>query len=79
MQELVITLKRDQFSLLWTSLHAREKELLTRVEEYGEDSDQGADALNDLAYLRLYKQSLREKAESVFNANAFIVSDEAYS
>ena len=78
MQELELTIDRNAFSLLWISLHAREADLLGRVEEHGEDSDEGADALNDLAYLRLYKKSLKEKAEQVFDSNAFIVSDEPY-
>lgn len=78
MRSLDLTLTSDNFSLLWMSLHAREAELLHRVEVYGEDSDQGADALNDLAYLRLYKKELKEKAEKVFGKNVFIVSDEPY-
>ena len=78
MKELELKLKRDQFSLIWMSLHSREKELLACVEEYGEDSDQGADALNDLAYLRLFRDSLKQKAEPIFHENAFIVSDDAY-
>lgn len=79
MNELNITVDRSAFSLLWMSLHSRENELLKRVEVYGEDSDEGADALNDLAYLRLYKNNLEEKAKAVFDANAFIVSDEPYN
>jgi hypothetical protein len=78
MKELELKLKRDQFSLIWVSLYSREKELLARVEEHGEDSDQGADALNDLAYLRLFRDSLKQKAESIFHENAFIVSDDGY-
>lgn len=78
MKELKLTINRSSFSLLWMSLHARESELLERVENHGEDSDQGADALNDLAYLRLYKIELKEKAEKIFDANVFIVSDETY-
>ncbi len=79
MRELELTLKSDNFSLIWISLHAREKELLARIEEYGENSDQGADALSDLAYLRLYQKSLRAKAESIFNKNVFNTSDETYA
>jgi hypothetical protein len=78
MREIEIKLKRDQFSLIWMSLHARENELLARIKKYGEDSDEGADALNDLAYLRLYKNSLKEKAEPVFHKNAFIINDDPY-
>lgn len=79
MKELELKLKRDQFSLIWMSLHAREKELLARIEKFGEDSDEGADALNDLAYLRLYKNSLKEKAMPIFHENVFIVSDDPYN
>ena len=78
MRELELTIDRSAFSLLWMSIHARENELLKRVEEHGEDSNEGADALNDLAYLRLYKKGLKEKAENIFDANAFIVSDDPY-
>ncbi len=78
MRELNLTIDRVSFSLLWMSLHARENELLGRVEKYGEDSNEGADALNDLAYLRLYKIDLKEEAEQVFDANAFIVGDDSY-
>jgi len=78
MRELALKIDRSTFSLLWMSLHARENELLMRVEKHGEDSDEGADALNDLVALRLYINELKEQAEKVFDANAFIVSDEPY-
>lgn len=78
MRELNLILDRSAFTLIWTSIHAREDCLLERVEEFGEDSDEGADALNDLAYLRLYKNGLKRQAETVFDSNAFIVSDEAF-
>lgn len=73
MRELVLSIDRSTFSLIWMSLHARESNLLKRVEEFGEDSDEGSDALNDIAALRLYKKELKEIAEKVFDANAFIV------
>lgn len=76
MNELELKIDRSTFGLLWMSLHAREEQLIKRLEEHGEDSDEGADALNDLAVLRLYKLELKELAEKVFDANAFIVSDE---
>ena len=76
MQELDITIDSNGFNLIWKSLHAHENNLLAVVEEHGEDSDEGADALNDLAFLRLYKIGLKEKAEKVFHANAFIVEDD---
>ena len=78
MRELELRIDRSVFSLLWMSLHAREAQLLDRIQRSGEDSDQGADALNDLAALRLYRNDLKEKAEKIFDANAFIVSDEPY-
>ncbi|MCO1337044.1 hypothetical protein MO867_22225 [Microbulbifer sp. OS29] len=78
MRELELKIDRSTFSLLWMSLHARENELLSRVEQFGEDSDEGADALNDIVALRLYKRELKEQAEKVFDKNAFIVSDESY-
>ncbi|MGL6159947.1 hypothetical protein [Microbulbifer sp.] len=78
MRELELKVDRSTFNLLWVSLHAREAELLKRVEEFGEDSDEGADALNDIVALRLYKEELKEQGEKVFDANAFIVSDAPY-
>ena len=78
MRKLDISLKADHFNLIWVSLHAREQQLLKVVEDFGEDSDQGADALNDIVYLRLYRNSLREKAEPIFNKSVFIVGDEPY-
>jgi hypothetical protein len=75
MKELELRLKRDQFRLVWVSLHSREKELLALVDKYGEDSDEGSDALNDLAYLRLYRNSLKEKAVPIFHENVFILDD----
>ena len=76
MRELNITLDRGSFNLIWKSLHARENELLHIIKEHGEDSDKGADALNDTAYLRLYKIGLKKAAEKTFNANAFIVEND---
>ena len=69
---LELTIDRSTFSLLWMSLHSRELELLEIINFYGEDSDEGADALNDIVALRLYEKELKEKAEKVFDSNAFI-------
>ncbi len=78
MSELDLKIDRATFTLLWKSLHAREDALLQIVEQHGEDSDQGADALNDIVALRLYKKELKEQAEPVFDPNAFLVDDEPY-
>lgn len=78
MQDLDLRIDRSTFNLIWKSLHARENSLLKIVEEFGEDSDEGADSLNDIIALRLYKKELKEQAEKVFDANAFIVSDDPY-
>ncbi|WHI45680.1 hypothetical protein [Microbulbifer sp. VAAF005] len=78
MRTLKLEIDRSTFSLLWTSLHTRENELLNRINEFGEDSDEAADAANDVIALRLYKKELKAQAEEVFDENAFIVSDEAY-
>lgn len=75
MRVLELKIDRSTFNLLWKSLHAREDALLRRVEEYGEDSDEGADALNDIMALRLYRKELREAAEPVFDTNAFLTDD----
>ncbi len=78
MQELELRIDRSTFSLLWKSLHTREDTLLKIVDKYSEDSDEGADALNDIVALRLYKKELKEQAEKIFDANAFIVNDDPY-
>lgn len=78
MEKLNLSLDQSTFNLVWRSLHAREKELLDVVDTYGDDSDEGADALNDLVVLRLYKDELQEQAKQVFSdENAFILEDVA--
>ncbi len=76
MNELDIKLDSNSFNLLWKALHAHENNLLKIVDEFGEDSDEGADALNDLAFLRLYKDGIKKKAEKVFHKNSFIVEND---
>lgn len=78
LRQLDISLQQKHFSLIWKSLHAREQELLTRVEKYGEDSEEGGLALNDIAFLRLYRKELKKEAKEIFNQNAFSLSDGAY-
>jgi len=76
MESLNLSLDQGSFNLIWRSLHAREKELLSIVENFGDDSDEGADALNDIVALRLYIDELKEQAEKVFSdKNAFILED----
>ncbi|WP_096087231.1 hypothetical protein [Agaribacterium haliotis] len=76
MESLNLSLDQSSFNLIWRSLHAREKELLSIVENFGDDSDEGADALNDIVALRLYIDELKEQAEKVFSdKNAFILED----
>lgn len=78
MRELNLNFNHDNFNLLWISLSARERELLNTIEEHGDDSEEGALALNDLAYLRLYIAELKEKAEKVFDESVFNTSDDAF-
>lgn len=76
MKFLNLPLNQSTFNLIWRSLHAREKELLSIVEKFGDESDEGADALNDIVALRLYTDELKEQAEKVFSdKNAFILED----
>ncbi len=76
MKLLNLPLNQSTFNLIWRSLHAREKELLSIVEKFGDESDEGADALNDIVALRLYIDELKEQAEKVFSdKNAFILED----
>ncbi|OZG70345.1 hypothetical protein BTA51_26235 [Hahella sp. CCB-MM4] len=76
MRELELKVSRSAFNMLWCSLHDREAALLRVVEKYGIDSDEGADALNDVTALRCYMAELKDQAEKVFDANAFIIEDE---
>jgi len=78
MRELELKIDRSSFNLIWKSLHSRENELLAIVEANGEDSEEGADALNDIVALRLYKKEIKEQAEKIFDANVFLVNDEPY-
>ena len=78
MRELDLKFNHDNFSLFWLSLLARENELLQIIEKYGEDSDAGSFALNDLGYLRLYRDDLKEKGQKVFDDSVFSESDEPY-
>lgn len=75
MQELNLKIDSGTFNLIWRSLHARESELLNIVSKHGDDSDEGADALNDIVTLRLYKEELEEQAGEIFDKNAFILED----
>lgn len=76
MENINLSLDQSSFNLIWRSLHAREKELLCIIEQFGDDSDEGADALNDIVVLRLYIEDLKEQAETVFSdKNAFILED----
>ncbi len=72
---LELSLNRQDFRLIWISLHTQESRLLDIIDKCGEDSDEAADALNDITYLRLYKKELRQKAEGIFNEGAFIPTD----
>ena len=78
MRELQLTFSHDSFNLLWISLCSREKELLNIVDEFGEDSEDGALALNDLAYLHIFKEKIKDKACDVFDESVFDVSDETF-
>ncbi len=76
MKLLNLPLNQSTFNLIWRSLHAREKELLSIVEKFGDESDEGADALNDIVALRLYIDELKEQAEKVFSdKNTFTLED----
>jgi hypothetical protein len=75
MEGIDLQIDSKAFNLIWCSLHDREKTLLKIIEEYDEESDEATDALNDLAYLRIYKSGLKEMAEKSFHQNAFIIDD----
>ena len=75
-RRLTLHLKGQHFSLIWMALHDREQKLLQIIEGYGEDSDEGALAANDIIYLRLYRDELQKKAVEVFEPNVFDLSEE---
>lgn len=74
-REIEITITENNFNLIWCALHDRETKLLRVIDKYGEESDEAVHAANDLIYLRLYKDSLKSKAESVFWPDTFTVDD----
>jgi len=76
MRTFELNIDEKYFNLLWRSITERENELLSEIEQAGEDSDDAALIGNDLAYLRLCKKELEEKAKSsAFSQGAFSLDD----
>ena len=79
MRNLSLMIDEQNFNLIWRGLAAREKELLKIIEEHKDDEDDeiAPCANNDLIYLRLYQDQLKELAtDATFRDNVFDTSDE---
>ena len=75
MLEFSLAIDERNFNLIWRGLNAREKELLKIIND-DEDDELAPLANNDLIYLRLYKDSLKELAQqAAFSKNAFSLND----
>jgi hypothetical protein len=76
MRSFELAIDEKLFNLLWRSLCARENELLAKISDEPEDSDDAALLGNDLAYLRLCKKSLEEKARNTtFSDSVFSLEE----
>ncbi|WP_221793708.1 hypothetical protein [Oceanobacter mangrovi] len=76
MRELQLNFDSAAFNMLWRSLAAREKELLSIVENNDEESDEAIDAANDIIALRLFQIEVKSQAEGIFSDNVFSLSNE---
>lgn len=74
-RQIDLSISETNFNLIWCALHDREAKLLKVIEKYGEESDEAIHAANDLIYLRLYQDSLKQKTEGVFFPSTFLVDD----
>lgn len=80
MREVKLDVNEQNFNLIWRGLAAREKELMALIEKRkddDEDDEIAPCANNDLIYLRLYQNTLKESAKTaVFADSVFSLSDE---
>jgi len=79
MREIKLDVNEQNFNLIWRGLAAREKELMALIEKHKDDEDDeiAPCANNDLIYLRLYQDTLKELAKTAVFANSvFSLSDE---
>lgn len=76
MRSFVLEIDEKIINLLWRSLAAREKELLSMSSLDNDQSDEAAIIGNDIVYLRLVKKDLREQAEKAgFSRGAFSLDE----
>ena len=76
MRSFSLEIDEKYFNLLWRSVAVRENELLSKLSEEKEESDEAALISNDIVYLRLAKKDLQEKAEKAgFSGGAFSLDD----
>ena len=77
MRSFTLKVNERYFNLLWRSIVARENELIDSISQEDEDSEVSALISNDIVYLRLCKNELKEKAEeSFFSDGAFSLDDD---
>ena len=67
MKQFDLVVNEQLFNVLWRSLNERDSELESALHQAGEGSDEAALVGNDLVYLRLVMQQLKDKA----TANGF--------
>lgn len=75
MSKLQLELSADNFGLIWRALHAEEEKLQEIINSNDEESDEAIDAANDMVYLRLYREELKGKAESIFGSSVFVLDN----
>lgn len=76
MKNFQLNIDEKLFNLLWRSISERESELLSEIQQAGEDSDEASLISNDLVYLRLTKSDLEKKAKkSKFSAGSFSLEE----
>ncbi len=76
MKSISLAVDEHYFNLLWRSIVARENELLAKISDEPDDSDEAALFGNDLIYLRLCKKDLEEKAKAAkFADSVFLLED----
>lgn len=76
MRSFAFEIDEKFFNLVWRSLAARERDLLSKIAQQMEDSDEAALLGNDVVYLRLCKRALEESAKNAaFSKGSFSLEE----
>ena len=79
MRHFPLDISEQHFNLLWRSMYALEQKLLDTITENENDPDSelASFAGNDLVYLRLYRDELKDLAvKANFGKNAFSINED---